>query len=467
MPEISVIMPSYNVAQYIGECIESVIQQTFRDIEIIIVDAFSTDGTLEKVKDYADRDTRIQLLTTEVKSYGAQLNLGMERAQGKYIAVIETDDVAEPAMLELLYREAVRCGLDFVKGDFNQFVSFGEGVQWKRRVPFYYGENNDYNRVINPSQNQELWLKDMYLWRGIYKREFLVKNAIKFHETKGAAFQDVGFLFEVLGLAQRAMYIDAVVYNYRQNNSGSSIFNSNGYRYLVEEYPYVMQQCAKKKVYNKIFEAYYYTKMFLQITARYRTMAASGAQWQGTEQPRRMLYDTVRNAYEAGCFEEAILGKNGWFELMQYLSNEEEYWQYQLSLYNTKRQYLGELLARVKGAEKIVFYSRSFLAGFVHCLIKMSGITVDLCYCDNDEMKQGTRYMGTRVVSVREAVQENPNALYIIANNHYSVAMKQQLLQLGVGKQQIHVCMLDMDILLFYMVNGNGSSSVGRYKAVK
>lgn len=454
MPEISVIMPSYNVARYIGESIESVIQQSFGDIEIIIVDAFSTDGTLEIAKTYADSDARIQLLTTEVKSYGAQLNLGIRRAGGRYIAIVETDDVAEPAMLELLYQKAVQYDLDYVKGDFNLFVSFEKEGQWKKKVPIFYGEQNDYFQVIDPRQKQELYLRDVYLWRGIYKRDFLEKNKIFFNETRGAAFQDVGFAFQVLGLAERGMYIDTVVYNYRQNNSGSSIFKPHGFYFLAEEYPFVMRQCMQKKVYNKVFETYYYTRMFHQIMARYRTMAASGALWQGTEQARRLLYNTVKSAYETGCFEEAVLGRNGWFELMQYLSSEEGYWQYQLSLYNTKRYYLEELLARVKEAKRIVLYSRSYLAGFVHCLIKMSGIAVDLCYCDNDEAKQGTCYMGTHIVSVEEAAGENPDALYIIANNHYSVAMKQQLLQLGIEKQRIHVCMLDMDILFFYMING-------------
>lgn len=441
-------MPSYNVVNYIGECIESVIKQSFREIEILMIDAGSTDGTANVIRKFAEEDDRIRVVTSDKKSYGYQLNLGIEMAQGDYIAIVETDDTIEPDMMDQLYQVARQFDLDYVKGGIALFTSFENEAVWKKMVP-YIGRKED--GIIAPNKHPELYLTDTYLWHGLYKKSFLVQNKIILHETPGAAYQDVGFLFQVIGLAERAMYIKHPVYNYRQNNVGSSIFNSNGFHYLIEEYPFVMQQYVNRNIYDRNFLSYYYIRMFYQVTARYRTMAAYGKIWDGTENERKKIWEDIKAAYKNGYFEEAVLGKVLWFELMQYICDEELYWQYQASVYNTKRKYLQGLLANIRNSNEVVFFSKSFLGGFLHSLIKIAKIKTKICYCDNDIAKHGSNYMGTEVLSVIDAVKKMPDALYIIANNRYSTEMKQQLLKLGISREQIHVCMLEVDILLFQM----------------
>ena len=100
MPKVSVIMPSLNVVQYIQECMESVVRQTLSDIEIICVDAGSTDGTLEILQEFAKKDQRISIIVSDKKSYGYQMNLGLKAAKGEYIGIVETDDFIEPNMYE-------------------------------------------------------------------------------------------------------------------------------------------------------------------------------------------------------------------------------------------------------------------------------------------------------------------------------------------------------------------------------
>lgn len=107
-PLISVIMPSYNVKKYIRTCMESVLSQTLQDMEILIIDAGSEDGTLEVLQEYADRDDRICLVHSEKKSYGYQVNIGIQMARGKYIGIVETDDFIEPDMYGTLYEWADR-----------------------------------------------------------------------------------------------------------------------------------------------------------------------------------------------------------------------------------------------------------------------------------------------------------------------------------------------------------------------
>ena len=102
MPEISVIMPSLNVAPYIRECMDSVLCQSLKNIEILCIDAGSTDGTWEILEEYARKDVRVQLIRSDKKSYGYQMNLGLKAANGEYIGIVETDDYILPETFEEL-----------------------------------------------------------------------------------------------------------------------------------------------------------------------------------------------------------------------------------------------------------------------------------------------------------------------------------------------------------------------------
>ena len=126
-PLVSIVLPSLNVANYIGECLESVVSQSLKEIEIICVDAGSTDGTLEIISAYMAKDSRIRLITSDRKSYGLQMNLGLDAAHGKYLAIVETDDMIPENMLKDLYEIAQKKKLDFVKADFYRFVSSKDG----------------------------------------------------------------------------------------------------------------------------------------------------------------------------------------------------------------------------------------------------------------------------------------------------------------------------------------------------
>ena len=96
--KVSIIMPSLNVANYISECMDSVINQTLSDIEILCIDAGSTDGTLDILRDYESKDNRIKVIVSSMKSYGHQVNMGLDMAKGEYIGIVETDDYIESYM---------------------------------------------------------------------------------------------------------------------------------------------------------------------------------------------------------------------------------------------------------------------------------------------------------------------------------------------------------------------------------
>ena len=236
---VSIIMPSLNVAPYIRQCIESVIAQTLKDIEIICVDAGSTDGTLEILQEYAQKDDRIQIIHSEKKSYGYQMNLGFDAAKGDYLGIIETDDYADLDMFETLYGIATEEDLDVVKGGFYNYYSKGE----ERNEPNPIASQSMCSRVFCPLTDfkSDIEQADFFnikptIWSAIYKKEFIRSNHIRFNETPGASFQDLSFTFKVWSLAKRVKLVERCFLHYRQDNEASSV-NSPGKIFCVcDEY---------------------------------------------------------------------------------------------------------------------------------------------------------------------------------------------------------------------------------------
>lgn len=217
--KISVILPSLNVKQYIEQCIESVLNQTLEDIEIICVDAGSDDGTLEILKKYSELDSRIKLIHSDIKSYGHQLNLAIEQSKGEYIGIVETDDYIDENMYEVLYDLTDNGVVDISKVNFYHFYDvdplepeFREDGT-KKNLPkdkFIVFDNAD---ILNGHPS---------IWAAIYRKNFLIENNINFMEAPGGGWVDNPFLFKTMLAAKSITYKDKPYYYYRELNPNSS-----------------------------------------------------------------------------------------------------------------------------------------------------------------------------------------------------------------------------------------------------
>ena len=197
MAKVSVILPIYNVQQYLEECLDSVIRQTLDDLEIICVNDGSTDESLKIIEDYAARDSRIVVITGPNGGYGKAMNKGLDRATGDYIGIVEPDDYVDLHMFEDLHTVASEYDLDFVKADFYRFTRGEDGIE-HRQYELLDRTNTRYGQVLNPSVDPECIRFTLNTWTGIYKREFIEKFGIRHNETPGASFQDNGFYFQIL-----------------------------------------------------------------------------------------------------------------------------------------------------------------------------------------------------------------------------------------------------------------------------
>ena len=102
-PKVSIVVPVYNVEKYLRECLDSLLAQKLKDIEIIVVNDGSTDSSADIAAEYAARDSRVRLISKENEGYGKTMNRGFSEARGEYVGIVESDDFADPHMFKDMY----------------------------------------------------------------------------------------------------------------------------------------------------------------------------------------------------------------------------------------------------------------------------------------------------------------------------------------------------------------------------
>ncbi len=218
--KVSVLVPIYNVERYLEKCLQSLCNQTLSDIEILCINDGSTDSSKAIVESFKKKDLRIVLIDKENTGYGSSMNVGLEQARGTYIAIVESDDFIDSDMMERLYEMAETYNLDIVKSTC-YFYSDGSIAEENRYVNIF--DDLVLNDIFCPLDREKLFLKMQTIWSALYRREFLIKNGIRFNETPGASYQDISFAFQVYTCAERAMLVPDAFYHYRINNINSSV----------------------------------------------------------------------------------------------------------------------------------------------------------------------------------------------------------------------------------------------------
>lgn len=232
MAKVSVLIPVYNVGKYLEQCLDSIQNQTLEDIEIICVDDGSTDESPGILDRYAARDTRICVIHKPNTGYGNSMNIALDRATGDYIAIIESDDFAERDMLMKLYGMARNQEADVVKA--NHYNHFADG-------DYFYDRLSEYPKgeAINVLRFPEILNIADTIWTCLYRREFLHSNAVRFHETPGAAYQDISFALQVWLKGAETFFIPDAVMHYRNDNPDSSMYDPYKVFCVLDEYEWL------------------------------------------------------------------------------------------------------------------------------------------------------------------------------------------------------------------------------------
>lgn len=438
MPKVSVIMPSLNVAPYIRECLDSVICQTLDDIEILCIDAGSTDGTWEILEECAQKDYRIRLVKSAKKSYGFQMNLGLKEATGEYIGIVETDDYILPETYEELYIYAKENDADFVKADFDVFTCFQNGERLFLRYSLKKYSSAKYH-VIFSAKDYMMSRRtiDVFIWNGIYKKDFLWNNQILFQETPGAAFQDCGFRYQVALCVKRGFFVDKSYYRYRRDNMNSSTYNSRCVLFNLAESKYLFR--ILKSANETSREPWQFLAREIAIIALkpYVELLRYGNPAEGTKEALEEFRIILKDFWEQGILEQLSVTPDLWLEIRMFVEKPDFYDYYAHLKASAVKTAVQNFLKKIVEKRHIIIFGSGYVGSCAYCMIRNNGIENVVAFCDNDQSKWGSIYMGRHVMSPKDAVECFSDAYYIIANAEYLDEIQEQLLGYGVSRQQI------------------------------
>ena len=214
MVEISIVIPVYNVEEFLEECLDSIINQTFKDIEIICINDGSTDGSLDILKKYALNDDRFIIISQENGGHAVATNKGIDIAKGKYLFLMDSDDILELTAFEETYNYAEEKNVDFLI-----FQALNYVMDEDR---YYKSDLYSLNKLINAVGDKIFNYQDVCNlifdipvtpWSKLYKTDFIKKYGAKYPE--GLVFDDNIFFFEILFNAERIAIYEKYLFKRR------------------------------------------------------------------------------------------------------------------------------------------------------------------------------------------------------------------------------------------------------------
>ena len=219
MPEISVIIPVYNQERYLNQCLDSVLTQSFQELEVLCIDDGSTDRSFEILETYAAKDLRLHILRQQNQGAGAARNYGLRQARGKYLSFLDSDDFFEPDMLLKAYQKAEADQADFVVFDSDQYHTDQNKFipcPWAIRK----GDIPPYNPFTYRQLTDNIFESFVgWAWDKLYLHSFVQKESLWFQEQRTS--NDLLFVFSALVAAKRISVVDEVLAHQRRGNQSS------------------------------------------------------------------------------------------------------------------------------------------------------------------------------------------------------------------------------------------------------
>lgn len=217
-PVLSVVVPVYNVAEYVEASLASVLRQPLADIEVVAVDDGSTDGSAEIVERIAAVDDRVRLIRQPNSGVSIARNTALEVCTGEYLTFVDPDDELPADAWSVMLRTLKRTRSDFVVGSAERIE--GEGEAQRRFITPLMARNHREERLGIRIEDQPLMLADVFVWNKIFRRDFWVQHRINFPER--TRYQDQVALTEAFLAARRFDVLTEVVYDWRVRGDLSS-----------------------------------------------------------------------------------------------------------------------------------------------------------------------------------------------------------------------------------------------------
>jgi len=251
--KVSVIVPVFNVEKYLRKCLDSLVNQTFKDYEVILVNDGSTDSSENIISEYTSKYPFIKSFNKENGGMSSARNLGLNYASGEYIAFVDSDDYVELFFLEKMYEKAKSTDSDVVICD-------------------YYAINSEEKRYMkchmnySPDEKIEYLLSPPMVWSKLIKKEIM--DQIRFKE--GIYYEDLDICIRLHSLINKVSFVDEPLYNYYVQHSGSIMTQKSFNNHLLDIFT-VLDDCKKilEEKYFREIEYIYITHLLRTATLRF------------------------------------------------------------------------------------------------------------------------------------------------------------------------------------------------------
>ena len=340
--KISVILPIYNVEQYLKQSLDSVVNQTLKEIEIICVDDCSTDNSYKILQEYASKDSRFVVLKQDKnQGSGAARNRALDIAKGEYIMFLDPDDWFELDACELCYNQIKENNNDLVVFKYNKFYEKYEIKEVKDREIKPFLKAKDKKKIII-SDLETNYLVSAFIWRFCYKKELINSNNIRFHNHH--LMQDQPFFIEIFICANDISVIDKDLYNYRVRYSSNTFMNTKKSKcfydvkmdYLSLIHKYNIPKNIKNAIYTHVIKSsLFWNRIY----------------GQENKNSEKILYNSLRKIFlslDQQCVESDIKNR----------ISDTAYSKYKYIVENTYEQYIKEKTDNIHKANSFIEYKK-------------------------------------------------------------------------------------------------------------
>lgn len=243
LPEVTVALSAYNVAEFVGASLDCILAQTFRDFELLCIDDASTDGTWEVLQEYAAKDGRIKLLHQDCnQGLSVSRNRAIDEARGEYLLMLDGDDLFDPDMVEKAYGLAKVAGADVVMWDYVVFYD-------DRQIPALKAQESSL-AAIQPSDKVALLRRPAFMWTKLFRTAWLREQSVRFPD--GLTKQDIPVWWKVVTSTDWIALLPERLSYYRQQPGSTS----NRKDRSVFSLAYVMDIVERQLKEDGIYEAY-------------------------------------------------------------------------------------------------------------------------------------------------------------------------------------------------------------------
>ena len=249
MPKVSIIVPVYNVEKYIDKCLNSLVNQTLVDIEIIVVNDGSKDNSIEIIKKYIEKyPNKIVYLEKENGGLSDARNYGMLYAKGEYIAFLDSDDYVELDMYEKMYELVKKEEADMVECDF--YWEYPDRV--KEDIGYIYKDKKEMTTTIR-----------VVAWNKLIKREILEKSKVEF--PKGYRYEDVEFTYKLIPYLNKISFLKKPYVHYIQRDNSIANTQNERTKEIFDVLDHVIKYYKEKDIYEEYKNEieYIYTRFLL------------------------------------------------------------------------------------------------------------------------------------------------------------------------------------------------------------